>query len=120
MKHALFSAFFLLLLVSGYGQTNSNKRALKVVTLSGNGYERGYQHGQQMKKEIAELMVLWKNDLEAGMHMPADTFIRHFLAATDFIPAIKKYTPDVLDEVRGMAKGAEQSFDDMLAFQLVD
>lgn len=120
MKHIFLSSFFLLLFVTGFCQTNLNKRQLKTITVSGNGYERGYQHGQHMKKEIGELMVLWKKDLEQNIHMPADTFIQNFLAATDFIPSIKKYTPDVLEEVRGIAKGADQSFKDMLAFQLVD
>ena len=120
MKHILFSALFLLFFVTGFCQTNLNKRQLKIITVSGNGYERGYQHGQQMKKEIGELMVLWKKDLGEDIHIPADTFIHNFLGATDFIPSIKKYTPDILDEVRGIAKGADQSFNDMLAFQLVD
>ena len=120
MKHILFSALFLLFFVTGFCQTNLNKRQLKIITVSGNGYERGYQHGQQMKKEIGELMILWKKDLGEDIHIPADTFIHNFLGATDFIPSIKKYTPDILDEVRGIAKGADQSFNDMLAFQLVD
>ena len=119
MKHILFFVFFLFFL-PGFCQTNLYKGQLKTITVSGNGYERGYQHGHQMKKEIAELMLLWKKDLEQNIHMPADTFIHNFLAATNFIPSIKKYTPDILDEVRGIAKGADQSFNDMLAFQLVD
>ncbi len=120
MKRFLFFAFFLLLFVTSFCQPNLNKRQLKIITVSGNGYQRGFQHGQQMKKEIGELMVLWKKDLEQNVHMPADTFIHNFMATTDFIPSIKKYTPEVLDEVKGIAKGADQSFNDMLAFQLVD
>lgn len=120
MKHITFLAFFFLLFVTGFCQTNHTKRQLKTITVSGNGYERGFQNGQQMKKEISELMILWKKDLEQNLHLPADTFIHNFLSATDFIPSIKKYTPDILDEVRGIAKGADQPFNDMLAFQLVD
>ena len=109
MKHFLFFAFFFLLFVTGFCQTNLNKRQLKIITVAGNGYERGFQHGQQMKKEIGDLMILWKKDLEQNVQIPADTFIHNFLGATDFIPSIKKYTPDILDEVRGIAKGADQS-----------
>lgn len=120
MKHLFFLAFSLSLFVTGICQAIPANRQLKIISVSGSGYERGVQHGQQMKKEIAELMVLWKKDLEENLYMPADTFIHHFLAATDFIPAIKKYTPDILEEVRGIATGAGQPFTDMLAFQLVD
>jgi len=120
MKYILSFVFSFFLFVTGSSQENHSNRQLKIITVSGNGYERGYQHGQQMKKEIAELMVLWKNNLEQSVRIPADSFIHNFLAATDFIPSIKKNTPDIFDEVRGIAKGAEQSFNDMLAFQLVD
>lgn len=116
---------FLFLLVqlsfaTGFCQTVNYPRQLKLITVSGNGYERGIQHGQQMKKEIAELMVLWKNDLQRNMQIPADSFIHQFLRNTNFTPTIKKYTPDILEEVRGIAEGSGQSFDDIFAFQLVD
>ncbi|HUS01870.1 MAG TPA: hypothetical protein VMY77_09095 [Chitinophagaceae bacterium] len=91
MKHILFSALFLFFFVTGFCQTNFKKRELKIITLSGNGYKRGFQHGRHMKKEIGELMVLWKKDIEQNVHIPADTFISNFLRATDFIPSIKKF-----------------------------
>ena len=50
----------------------------------------------------------------------ADLLIKAFLGQTDFTPAIKKWTPDLLDEVRGIADGAEQPYETMFAFQLVD
>jgi isopenicillin-N N-acyltransferase like protein len=103
-----------------FSQSNTINRPLKLITVSGNGYERGYQHGQQLKKEIGELIALWKNDLEKGMHMPADSFLSQFLASTDFVPVIKKYTPDILEEVRGIATGSGQPYNDIFAFQLVD
>src|SRR3978361_216745 len=98
MKRIFFFVFFLLFFITGFCQSNLYKRQLKTITVSGNGYERGFQHGQHMKKEIGELMVLWKKDLEQNVHIPVDTFIHNFLGATDFIPSIKKYTPDILDE----------------------
>jgi predicted choloylglycine hydrolase len=73
-----------------------------------------------VKKEIAELMTLWKKDLEAGMHMPAEKFLHDFLAYAHFAAAIKKYTPEIYEEVRGIAIGSGQSFDDIFAFQLMD
>jgi hypothetical protein len=103
--------FFLLQLffTNGFSQVNSYSRQLKLITVSGNGYQRGFQQGQQLKKEIAELMVLWKKNLQSKVNMPANTFIHQFLANTD-----------ILKEVKGMADGAGQPFDDMYAFQLVD
>lgn len=124
-KHNVMKRFLLLLLVqllvaSGYSQTNTYSRHLKLITVSGSGYERGYQHGQQLKKEIGELMLLWKNDLQSSTKMPADSFLHQFLTSTNFIPAVEKFTPDILEEVRGIAEGAGQTFNDIFAFQLTD
>ena len=47
-------------------------------------------------------------------------FVARFLAKTDFQPAIEKWTPGLLDEVRGIADGAEVPFDDIYVFQLAD
>jgi isopenicillin-N N-acyltransferase-like protein len=120
MKYLFLSAITFLLLSRTLAQPVSIKRELKLVELSGNGYQRGLKHGEQLKKEIAGLMVLWKTDLEKNMHIPADTFIHRFLSNTNFTPAIKKYTPDVLEEVRGIAAGSGQTYDDIFAFQLTD
>lgn len=120
MRKYLVIAIAHLMFVTGFSQTGQYKRQLKTITLSGKGYERGLHHGQQFRKEIGEVMLLWKKDLEQSMHMPADSFIHNFLAATDFLPSIKKYTPDILEEVMGIAAGSKQPFNDVLAFQLVD
>lgn len=120
MKQILFLLMLQLVFSCSISQTASSKRELKLISVSGDGYQRGYQHGRQLKKEIAEVMVLWKKNLESSMKMPADSFLNKFFSNTDFTPAIKKHTPDVWEEVRGIADGAEQPFKDMLAFQLVD
>jgi isopenicillin-N N-acyltransferase like protein len=52
--------------------------------------------------------------------MPAGDFIKIFLNSTDYIPAIKKWTPDLLDEIKGISAGSGIDFNTMFAFQLVD
>jgi len=96
------------------------KRELAVLELSGAGYARGLQHGRQLKSEIARIVDLWKNDLRGQSGQDPDALIKRFLAETAFTPAIKKWTPDILDEVRGIADGSGQPFETLFAFQLVD
>ncbi len=93
---------------------------LRVIDLRGTPYEMGLAHGKALKAEIAELVKRWKEDLARTYKMTADDFIRKFLAATDFKPAIERWTPGLLDEVRGIAEGAGVDFDTMFAFQLID
>jgi isopenicillin-N N-acyltransferase-like protein len=95
-------------------------RELRVLDLKGNGYERGLEHGRRLKAEIAKLVKLWKDDLGGQSGQDPDAIIKRFLSETAFTPAIEKWTPDILDEVRGIADGAGQPFETMFAFQLVD
>jgi isopenicillin-N N-acyltransferase like protein len=93
---------------------------LKVLVLDGTPHQRGLVHGRTMKAQIHEIVRLWKAQLADAFKMDADAFIRRFVRQTDFLPAIKKWTPDLLDEIRGMADGAGIDFDTMLVLQLPD
>ena len=96
------------------------RREVKFVVLEGTPFNRGLVHGRTLRGEIHELVGLWKRDLARQFRMDADTFIRQFLAGTDYLPAIKKWTPDLLEEIRGIAEGSGISFETVLTFQLVD
>ncbi|MFH1942502.1 MAG: C45 family peptidase [bacterium] len=98
----------------------SMKGELRVLFLEGTPYERGFNHGKLLKKDIVALIALWKADIEKTYKMDAETFITRFVEGTDFISAIKEYTPELLEEVRGIADGAGVPFETMVAFQLVD
>jgi hypothetical protein len=93
---------------------------LRVVDLAGTPYEMGKIHGQTLKSEILELLKRWKADLEKTYQVPAEVFTRNLLKKTNFRPAIDRWTPGLLDEVRGIADGAGVDFDTMYAYQLVD
>jgi isopenicillin-N N-acyltransferase like protein len=101
------------------GDSSVPPREVRVIALSGSAHERGLQHGRLLRVEIARLVDLWKAELRGASADP-DALIRRFLAETNFLPAIRTWTPDLLDEVRGIAEGSGQPFDTILAFQLVD
>jgi len=101
----------------GFGQA---KASLPLITLSGSGYERGFQHGKQLKAEIAKLYAAWKAGMEKETGRKADSVISAFVAATAFPQVIQQVTPDLWQEIRGLAAGSGQSLEDVLAFQLVD
>jgi len=93
---------------------------LPILHLNGTAFENGFQHGKLLRKEINKLIGLWKQDLEAKYEMPADTFVKMFLDSTNYIPSIKKWTPELLDEVKGISKGSGIDFNTLFAFQLTD
>ena len=93
---------------------------LRIVDLEGTPYQMGKVHGQTLKTEILDLLKRWKEDLEKTYRVTAEVFIQNLLKKTDFQPAIARWTPGLLDEVRGIADGAGVDFDTMYAYQLID
>ena len=80
----------------------------------------GRAHGEEMRSTIGEGLGRWLDRIEAGTGLGGDAYVASFLAATDFMPAIEKFAPALLKEVRGIAEGAQQRFETMLAYQLMD
>lgn len=96
------------------------KRELRQVTLSGSGYELGLQHGQIFKKEIGEIVEKWKENTKAQVERDAEDVLGEFLAYADFEGSIKKWTPELYEEVRGIAEGSGQDFDMILTLNMLD
>src|SRR5690606_2266229 len=107
-------------LTSTMSQPYPTPRPIRVIQLRGTGFERGQQHGEQLRQEIAEVMGRWRTELEQIFEQPAPDFIADFLKTTQYAEAIQAYTPDLWEEVRGIAEGSGQPFEDVLAFQLLD
>ena len=42
------------------------------------------------------------------------------MRGTDFLPAIRRWTPDLLDEIEGIARGSRQSWEWIYAYNLLD
>lgn len=95
-------------------------RTLRVVDLGGTPYERGLQHGKALAPEIRTMVARFEADLPTSMGEPAATLIPRFLAATRYEDAIRRFTPGLLDEVRGIADGAGLPYETMLVYQLID
>lgn len=113
----------LLFLGTSFGHTLQSSNGAKkplYVRLTGSAYDRGLQHGKALKSEIGEMVRRWKLDLQQSGKRDSDSIISEFLHETDFLSAIKKWTPDLLEEVKGIADGSEHPFETILAYQLVD
>jgi hypothetical protein len=52
--------------------------------------------------------------------LSAGAYLDRFLQETNFIPAIERSAPHLLEEVRGIADGANVAFADLYAYQLID
>ena len=100
--------------------TTSTHATIQPLRLEGTAYQRGLAQGETLGAQIQELVRAWQAELAAGFGLEAREVIHRFLQWTNFVSAIQAWTPDLLDEVRGIADGCGLSFETMLAFQLLD
>ncbi len=94
--------------------------SVQPLILKGSPHQRGLIHGEALRRQIGELLGKWKNELANGFGMDADEVIRRFLKSTDFPTTIQRYTPDLIEEIHGIAEGSAQPYDTLFAFQLLD
>lgn len=117
----LLAFCFLLISFSAFGQSTTQKRgAIREISLTGTGYELGLQHGKLLKKEIGELVTLMKANTAKALGKNADLAIKEFSEYARFTDAIKKYTPELYEEVKGIADGSAQQLNDIMVFNLLD
>jgi len=97
------------------------------IKLSGTPRERGRIHGEAAKVLITDVVSHWRMNLsnfgqnsEAATHIDPDVYLSEFLLQTNYLNAIEKFAPGLLEEVRGIAEGSGQAFEDILGLQLMD
>jgi isopenicillin-N N-acyltransferase-like protein len=93
---------------------------LRYIELSGSPYERGLTHGKLLKREIHEVIDLFKVDIKVVTNEDPDQFISDFLDQTDYLSSIQKWTPDLMEELKGISEGSGIDFETILMHQLGD
>jgi isopenicillin-N N-acyltransferase like protein len=93
---------------------------LPVVTCTGSPAERGEQHGEALRGLIAEGLGRWAESIASTHGVAPDTYIAGFEEGTDFLPAIRRWTPGLLDEIEGIARGSAQPWQWIYAYNLLD
>jgi isopenicillin-N N-acyltransferase like protein len=91
-----------------------------IVECRGDGRERGRAHGEALRERIGGLLERWDADVAARLGRPPGTLVSALVETTGFVAAIERHTPDLLEEVRGIAEGARVAFDRVLALNLMD
>lgn len=93
---------------------------VQVLVLEGSSRKRGQIHGEALRPMILEYIAGWKDRLHELVGLNPDEYLEQFLQETSFFTAVKRWTPDLLEEVRGTAEGANVDFETMFAHQLGD
>lgn len=93
---------------------------LRYLELSGSAYERGVAHGKLLKQDIQDVIALFYEDIRSTTGMDPNEFITLFLKQTDYLSAVKEYTPELLEEVKGISDGSGVAFETIFMHQLGD
>ena len=100
--------------------TESPCRSIEIVDVGGDALGRGRAFGQTRSNEITAWMSDWLNSLQSSGIAEPRVYITEMLGDTDFLTAIRQHTPDLLEEVQGMASGAGMPLEIALAAQYMD
>jgi predicted choloylglycine hydrolase len=98
----------------------TNPFNLNVLTLEGTPREVGRAHGEGLRATIQEFFQKQTTGLEAYLKMTYSAYLDMLFADTQFLQAAEKWTPDLVEEVHGIAEGANLDFRAMFAYQLLD
>lgn len=93
---------------------------MDIVICVGTPQQRGEQHGEALRDQIADGLGRWAEAIATAHGIEPQTYIARFIQGTDFLPAIRQWTPALLDEVVGIARGANQPWEWIYACNLLD
>lgn len=90
---------------------------LKCIELTGNSYDIGFGHGKQLKKSIQNFL----GDHDALIHVLRRKKIEKdelFKLINDYKKTIALHCPEIMEELRGLADGAQISIENAVLLQI--
>jgi isopenicillin-N N-acyltransferase like protein len=95
-------------------------RKLKKIELNGSPRERGLQHGKALKFEIYEILDRTNYALSRFTKQDPKKIISDFTKENYFRSEVRKWTPELLKEIEGLADGADVDFNNIFAYQCIE
>ncbi|MCJ7624975.1 MAG: C45 family peptidase [Anaerolineaceae bacterium] len=93
---------------------------MEVLVLEGEPHQKGLVHGEALKARIYEQVARLKIAIGKWVKMAPDAFIDQFIQETNFQKAIQRWTPDLWEELEGIAEGSGNRFKDIYVLNLAD
>jgi len=88
------------------------KMEMPVISLSGQAYDLGYQHGREAKEAIEGNFHLYLDVWSGFSGVGREQILKD---AQKFIPSIGKLDPELHEELRGVAEGSGMQFEEIVA-----
>ena len=82
-----------------------------VVDFAGAPYERGCDYGEQCREKIGRMIDTFLGLYANDFHLSKDQVLRD---ARKYQPYVEDYSPEIAEELRGIATGSERPLDEVL------
>jgi isopenicillin-N N-acyltransferase like protein len=92
---------------------------MKYLELSGTPRQIGQAHGEALRQEINEFIAEGVEGMKAAGITP-EAYLNLLFEKSQFFQAAQRWVPDIIDEIHGIADGANLDFRSIFAWQLVD
>ncbi|MER3438805.1 MAG: hypothetical protein C4346_15120 [Chloroflexota bacterium] len=93
---------------------------LRVVTVYGDPRQRGQAQGEALRAVIGDGLGRWLATIGQTHGVDPDDYLIEFLDTTHYLTAMQRWAPAALEEIRGIAEGANQPIRRVLAYNLMD
>jgi hypothetical protein len=91
-----------------------------VIDCAGEGRARGRAHGEAAREAVGAALGRWAEATAAASGTPIERYVEAFLETTELVPALARHCPDLHEELRGIAEGADVPFGLVAAYNLMD
>lgn len=91
-----------------------------VIDCAGDGRARGRAHGEAARDLVAHAVGRWSEATMAGRPGTPLDYAVGLLSGTRLLRTLERVTPDLAEEIRGIAEGADQPFPLIAALNLMD
>ena len=93
---------------------------MHIVEISGSARQRGRMHGEQMRPQIQSLFAFARENLKQAGGPSLEEIAALFLQSNGHQAAAKKWTPDLVEEIEGIAEAAGVAPSIIWMFQMQD
>ena len=97
-----------------------NTSEMKVLTVGGTPRERGHAIGESLREDIQVVMEKHEQAIDTRKGYSLGNYYAAFDNFSAHLDAARKWTPDLLEEVWGMAEGANIEWKRMFRYKMMD
>lgn len=106
MRRCIYILLFISLLGCVSKNENPPPESIYFINQDQSAYENGRIHGSELKDVIRSQVNNWEKGISSYLKIDRDSMHNTVYRHTNFVKAIRKYTPELLEEIHGIADGA--------------